>query len=411
MSWPQIGLTAYFDLPLNNPTLLLLDDPVQGLLNTFVLGGDIATDVTQYVMEISIMRGRSRTFDSFNAGTCVVKLKNRFREFDSLYTLSPFFGNVVPGKRMSVSVAGVTVFDGEVEKYRYTYDRNRVPICEVTLIDALGVLARSTFDEWIATSGQTVGQRLTSLLDRDEVRFGTNRDFDSGVFLLQGDTIPANTNALAYAQQVARSDFGRLFASRDGQLAFRDRLSGSSFVAEMTFDLDGQFPFVDVQRDTAGDLLINQVIAGRRGGSTAVFDNLLSQGLYGVRGLNGSESLTDLLLLNDSDAFDYGAFVVNSYGVPEERFASFSFMMNRFTGVEQAEFAALDIGSFVAGSYTPAGVGSSIDRDCVVEGFRHTIRRNGYVLDVFVGDAGQTSSFVFDDATFGVFDGPGLLAF
>ena len=412
MSWPAVTVTAYFDLPTSDD-LFVLDDPVRGVLgSSYVLAGDIATDITQYVRAVpSINRGRQRTFDVVDVGTCTIELDNRGRVFDSLYSGSPFFGNVVPGKRMSVAVSGMTVFDGEVESYRYTYDRNQVPICVVTLVDALGTLAGKTFDGWTATSGQTVGQRLTSALNRDEVLFASNRSFDAGVFPLQADSIPANTNALKYAQEVVKSDFGRLFADRRNVLTFRDRRSNINVGATATFSLNGEFPFIDVQRDTGSELLINRVVAGRRGGATTTFDNLASQAIYGIRGLSGPQTIDDLLLLNDADAFSYGEYIASIYSTPEERFSSFTFIMNRFDMVQQAALAALDINSLVRGIYTPGGLGDPIDRYCIIEGVHHQIQRNRYLLTFYVGDAINRTPFILDDPVLGVLDGPGVLVF
>ena len=71
-------------------------------------------DITSYVQAVNITRGRSRELDKFEAGSFSITLNNRSRAFDPTYTSSPFYGYVVPRRRVRVSSAGVVIFSGYV---------------------------------------------------------------------------------------------------------------------------------------------------------------------------------------------------------------------------------------------------------------------------------------------------------
>lgn len=409
MARPVYNVTAYFDLPsTGGSNIFTLDDPVKGILDSiYVLAGDIATDISNYVRTISINRGRSRIFDEMQTGTCVLELSNRTRAFDPLYSPGPFFGNIKPGKRFTVSTNGIAIFDGFVESYRYKYGRNNEPIAVVTLVDALGVLAKKKFTAWTGTVGQTVGQRLTAMLNRPEVVYGSTRAFDTGASTLQADAIAADTNVLTYGQQLSKSDLGHFFAARDGLLTFTDRRRNLNAGPTVTFINDGTgIGFADVERSTGDELLFNHVTAGRVGGATQIFENPESIAEYGILAYDA----TDLLLETDAQAYDYGLFIATNYSTPEDRFASFTIIPDACDPTGQGLLASLDIGSFVRGVYDP-GVGAVVDRYCIVEGINHKLDRNKREVTVFVGDAINRSAFILDDPIFGILDGPGVLIF
>jgi hypothetical protein len=409
MARPTYNVNAYFDLPSTGGlNIFTLDHPVKGILDSaYVLAGDIATDISIYVRSISINRGRSRQFDEIATGTCVIELGNRVRTFDPFNASGPFYGNIKTGKRFTVLTSGFAIFDGFVESYRYKYGRNSEPVAVVTLVDALAVLAQKEFDVWTATAGQTVGQRLTTMLNRNEVVFPSMRAFDAGVSTLQADVVAAGTNVLAYAQLLAKSDLGRFFAARDGVLTFVDRRRNLNAGPAVTFINDGSgIVFADLERSTGDELLYNRVSAGRRGGTTEVFEDTASIDEYGIH----NYTVDDLLLETDAQAYDYGLFIASNYSQPEERFSSFTIAMDALNPSMQGLFASLDIGSLVRGVYDP-GVGTPLDRYCIVEGFKHDLQRNKHLVTVFVGDAINRSAFILDDPVFGVLDGPGILVF
>jgi hypothetical protein len=63
-------------------------------------------------------------------------------------------------------------------------------------------------------------------------------------------------------------------------------------------------------------------------------------------------------------------------------------------------------------TWTPLSLGSTIDEDMAIEGIEHSIPFGGPHLMTFtLSPMTQTSVFIIGDATFGVIDGPGRIAF
>jgi hypothetical protein len=74
-----------FDLSVSGQgTFFTLNDPVKGELDsaTYVLAGDVLTEVTQDVRSVQVRRGRSWQLDKFETGTANVTLANRERQYD-----------------------------------------------------------------------------------------------------------------------------------------------------------------------------------------------------------------------------------------------------------------------------------------------------------------------------------------
>ena len=74
-----------------------LDDLIRGVLGTSELGGATPlTDVTADVQSVNISRGRSRDTDSFDTGSCSVRLLNNGRKYENTNTSSPYSPGIEP---------------------------------------------------------------------------------------------------------------------------------------------------------------------------------------------------------------------------------------------------------------------------------------------------------------------------
>jgi hypothetical protein len=408
---PTPTVTAYFDLSAGD--FFVLDDPVKGELNnsTYLLSGDVATDVTSFVSSVSITRGRSRALDEFSPGTASVVFRNELRTFDPTYEFSQFYGNIKPGKRLTIAAGGVTIFDGKIRDWNYSYEVGGPSVAVVEVVDALGQLGAIEFDDWTTTS-QTPALRFTAVLDRPEVVFGANRDFDDGVETLQADVVSWGSNVLNYLQLVARSDHGRLFASREGVLTYRDRLSvdSSDFVVTFTDD-GGDVPFTGIALEYGSEFLYNRVGVDREGGTLQTVEDADSIADYGVSTL----SLSGLLLNTDAQSESLAEYLLGIYKEPELRVSEVSVALHdsedRISDALKLDVLALDIGDVVRVWYTPNKEGSPLVRYGFVEGLRHDLAPAYHSVTVALSDAGSRSFFIFDDDIFGEFDGVGVFAF
>lgn len=59
-------------------------------------------DITAYVKNLSIKTGRSSELDDFSAGSISLTLDNRDRRFDPLYAAGPYYGNLLPRRKVRV---------------------------------------------------------------------------------------------------------------------------------------------------------------------------------------------------------------------------------------------------------------------------------------------------------------------
>lgn len=411
MATPSTTVTAFFDLSATGGDFLTLNSTAnKGKLDNAaaILAGDIGTDITADTMRVSVRRGRdSQLFTDIPAGRASVQLQNRTRTYDPNYASSPYAGNVRPGKRVSIASAGVSIFDGVIGDWNLEYDVGGQSLAFAECVDALGQLGRTEFDAWTATASQTAGPRITAALDRSEVAFTSNRSIDTGVSVLQGDSVSWGSNVLNYLQLVTRSDLGRFYASRTGVVTFRDRLDPLNVGIAVTFTDDGTgVPFQGIAMSYGSELLYNRVGIDREGGTLQTVSNAASQALYGASSL----SETGLLLNSDTQSLDMANYLLGIYDEPELRVAELVVELAPLTSAQQVSVLSLDIASVISVTWTPNGVAPSLSRDCIVEGIAHDITPDSHTVTLSLGDADRRSFLQLDDAVFGRLDS-NVLAF
>jgi hypothetical protein len=411
MATPATTVTAFFDLAATGGDFLTLNSTAnKGKLDNAaaILAGDIGTDITADTMRVSVRRGRdSQLFADIPAGNATVQLQNRTRTYDPNYASSPYVGNVRPGKRVTIASAGVPIFDGVIGDWNLEYDVGGQSLAFAECVDALGQLGRMEFDAWTATASQTAGPRITAVLDRPEVAFTANRSIDTGVSVLQGDSVSWGSNVLNYLQLVTRSDLGRFYASRTGVVTFRDRLDPLNVGIAVTFTDDGTgVPFQGIAMSYGSELLYNRVGIDREGGTLQTVSNAASQALYGASSL----SETGLLLNSDTQSLDMANYLLGIYDEPELRVAELVVELAPLTSAQQVSVLSLDIASVISVTWTPNGVTPSLSRDCIVEGIAHDITPDSHTVTLSLGDADRRSFLQLNDAVFGVLDS-NVLAF
>jgi hypothetical protein len=402
----DIEVLVYFDLSSTGAVdAFTLDDPLQGELDNvdYTLAGDTATDITDYTISASVVRGRRSQLD-FNvpAGRATIVLDNSDRDFDPEYASSPFAGNIVPGKRIRISAAGQAIFDGLIEDWNFTYSKQRSARATVTAVDALGTLARKAFTQHTTTAGQTASQRINAALDRSEVRFGSNRDITGGRSTLQSDLVTWGSNVLNYLQLVARSDLGVLFAARNGVLTFRDRIStlNSTPVARFddvdpdTIDID------DIEVVYGSEQLFNLVQVDRENGVVQSAFDVDSINAYGVRGL----SIGQLLVDSNAQSKNIAEYLLGIYRQPEYRFDRLVSDSHLLAEAQRAAVVGIELQDVVEVAWTPSGFGTQVDKTAVVLGLEHRITEDSHRVTLHLGSVDDRTYLTLDDPIFGQLD-------
>lgn len=199
-----------------------LDDAIKGVLDNTTYTLALAfTDITEYVYSVGVKRGRNRDLSRFSAGSMTVQLRNNDRTFDPLNTASPFYGQILPRRRMRVWVDQILTYVGFIEFWDFTYSVSGESLVSVSVNDAFTVLAQQELVP-AAVSEETSGARVNAILNNGGVAWSTSdRDVDNGYSVLAGGT--AVGNALQYLQQVETSENGLLFIGKEGDVVFRGR--------------------------------------------------------------------------------------------------------------------------------------------------------------------------------------------
>lgn len=168
-----------FDLSVSGQgNFFTLNDPIKGELDntTYVLPGDVLTDVTEDVRSVQVRRGRSWQLDKFETGTANVVLANRERQYD-------------PSNAIETAT-------------RLNYVPN--PSFE---IDTTGWSASATD---FTTAGATVGTTATSVFGAAAAAITTSDLSASQGFHTVLTTLPANT-AFVFSAYVQRSSGAPVF--------------------------------------------------------------------------------------------------------------------------------------------------------------------------------------------------------
>jgi hypothetical protein len=393
-----------FDLTANNSgPFLTLDDPVAGRLDDadWTLGGEIFYDVTDRVRSWSSNRGKSRALDAFNAGNASIVLDNNTRDFDPTYAASPFYGQIIPKRQIRISSNGVVQFYGLIDDWNLDYAPQGDSTAGVVCSDGFAQLANQTLTGATATS-QLSGARVNAILDSADVNWPSDkRAVDSGEVLLGADVIPDNGNALTYLQLVEASEGGRLFISKAGNLVFKDQNGvqpdGSSIV---TFADDGSgVKYTGMQVVYGSELLYNQAVVSRVGGSTTTANDTDSQQAYGIYTI----TKTDLLMANDADVDALAVSLVKQYSEPEFRFEALTVDLNQITEVQQTAVLGLEIGDVALIKFTPNNISPAIEKYVEVLGVAQSSDPNRRTVTLNFGTLDYIS-FILDDVAFGKLD-------
>lgn len=401
MAVPTLKVEIGFDLT-DNPIapFFRLDDDVQGRLDNDVyrLAGTLFYDVTDYVISVDLQRGKSAILAEFSPGECSVEFTNHTRVFDPLYTASPFYPEIVPRREMRVTSGGELVFSGWIEDWDLGYQPSGDSVAVAKAIDTLSIIGNQTLDAF-TPAVEKAGDRINYVLDRPEISWpSTLRDIDAGVVDIAANSVSADNNALEYLQNVAASDPGYVFVTRDGKFAFRDRLKAPTSASLVQLG-EGGIPIGALEVVYGSELLFNRVTVSKQNGGTAIASDVASQNSYGIRDL----TISDLQLQNDADLIDIAVGYASQFSQPEYRFDSVSIALEKLPTAEQAQILGLEIGDICQISFTPNGIAPQIVRYLEVREINHNISVEAHRVDLGF-DETRYAPLVLDDAVFGKLD-------
>ena len=318
MSLPVLDVSLNVSSGATFGNAFTLDDPVNGVLGTGLLSDSSApalvlnlTDVTR---QIQIRRGRNIARDTYEAGTCTVRIFDQNGRFNPQNTSSDIYGYLTPLRKLRISAeySGVTyyLFSGYTTDYVYTYDQaENVSYVDINASDAFRLFAMATLTTVTGqAAGQDTGTRIGKILDTVDFPL-TMRSLDTGNTLTQAD--PATTRTpLAAIKNAETSEQGAFFVSPEGNVVFKNRANtiSSAGATPTAFNQTGGIPYKNLVFAFDDKLIVNQSTVTRLSGSPQTYTDAASLAEYFPHVVNFS----DLIVQTDAEAANIAAIYVGT---------------------------------------------------------------------------------------------------
>lgn len=199
---------------------------------TNVLGGAVWYDISQYIQNVSIFRGRRNIFrDSPVApNRASFKIYDQNFYFSVVNTASPYY-NATDG-RLSIGVStpvrisrnGEYLFYGTITTYDQNILQPNYATVDVTCSDLLNDLTNRYLPAY-TPAVQTYGDRLNTVLDLVGAATGAGeRNIATGVSSLGTKPIEENAGCRDYLLRIQNCEQGRIFMSRSGSFTAQPRV-------------------------------------------------------------------------------------------------------------------------------------------------------------------------------------------
>ena len=293
-----------------------IGDAKYGKLGTGTLAStttpEPTVDLTPDVRSISIKRGRNIMRDTYEAGTCTVRVLDPNSYFNPQNTASPYYGYLTPLRKLRVSATyngvGYFLFSGYTTDYKYTYPQNQeTGYVDIVCSDAFRLMQQAGIvGVTDATAGQDTGTRIGKILD--QVSFPTSmRTIDTGNTTCIADPATSRT-ALDAIKNAEFSEQGAFYINTAGTAVFINRTNVIKKYGEtpIEFNQSGGIPYTNLTFAFDDKLIINSSTMTRYGGTAQNATDTASVAKYFPHQLNQS----NLVLQTDADALNVAKIYV-----------------------------------------------------------------------------------------------------
>ncbi len=293
-----------------------LGDIKYGVLGTGTLASSTTPeptiDLTPNVRQISIRRGRNIMRDTYEAGTCTVRVYDPDGAWNPQNINSPFFGFLTPLRKLRVSATvggvGYFLFSGYTTDYKYSYDQSEsMGFVDISCSDAFRLMQQATVTTVTdATAGQDTGTRINKILD--QVQFPTSmRTTDLGNTTCVVDPATART-ALDAIKNAEFSEQGAAYFDSEGTFNFINRTNVIKKYGEtpIEFNQSGGIPYSNLAFAFDDKLIINSSGMTRVGGTEQVSEDAASIAKY----FPHQSNQTNLVAQTDADTLNIAKIYV-----------------------------------------------------------------------------------------------------
>lgn len=405
MSLPVLDVSLNFSSGATFGNPFTLDDPVNGVLGTGLLSDSstpaLVINLTDVTRQIQIRRGRNISRDTYEAGTCTVRIYDQTGRFNPQNTSSDLFGFLTPLRKLRISATylGVTyyLFSGYTTDYIYTYDQaENISYVDINASDAFRLLAMATITSVTGqANGQDTGTRIDKILDTVDFPVSM-RTLDTGDSLTQAD--PAtNRTPLAAIKNCETSEQGAFFINPEGNAVFKNRSNtiSSAGATPLAFNQSGGIPYKNLIFAFDDKLIVNKSTVTRVGGSPQTYTDAASLAEYFPHVVNFS----DLVVQTDTEAANIAAIYVGTRSTTSIRIDQMSVDLYDPL-VPNGTMLDLDyFDNVVITNIQPDG--STIVKNLQIQGVNWEITPNSF-LGNFTTLEPITDGFIIGNSTYGI---------
>jgi hypothetical protein len=302
MATPTLVVTFDFSSGATFGYPFIIGEGVLGF-NTLADAAADIVDISDQVNKVTIRRGYNLLQEQFQAGTATIRIIDQTGIWNSSNVSSPYYGKLVPLRKVRISANGSFLYSGYTTAYNYSWDKEQnVGFVDLELVDAFRLFNMSSVTTVTGgTAGQTTGQRVTAILDT--IGFPSSmRDIETGSTTVQADPGTSRTSLQAF-QNMEFSEQGGFYAQPSGDVKFISRASiqAKSGVNPTFFSNDGTgISYRNIVTALDDKLIINTTSVTRTGGTAQTASNTASQ----IKYFPHSYTATDLLVQTDAQSLD-----------------------------------------------------------------------------------------------------------
>ena len=403
MSYPiVVGVTFDFG---NGPGFgyaFTLNSTVNGILDKNILADSAAdiVDISDQAGKISIRRGYNLLQDQFEAGTASIRIYDPNGDWNPQNPASPYYGKLLPLRKMRVSGNGIFLFSGYTTAYNYTYPKDQdIGFVDIECSDAFRLFNMANITSVTGSSaGQTTGARIDDILDT-VLWPSSMRDINVGDSTVQVDPGTARTS-LAAIKNVEFSEQGAFYVSPGGNAVFDERsyIVSKSGQNPTTFANDGTgIGYKNIVFAFDDKLIINQASITRTGGTAQTASNAASITKYFPHSIN----VTDLVVQTDAEALNIARTYVATRAETTIRIDALTLDLNTPSYTAGIN-AALNLDFFDTMAITNvAQDGTTIQKTLQCMGIQHEITPNSWNT-TFVTSEPIVDGFILNSSLYGI---------
>jgi hypothetical protein len=307
-----------YKVELETNTGFILDTDV---LDTGTLGY-LLQDVTQYVRSVRTRKGKSTLQGKFTPGQMTVVFDNRSRVFDPKYISSPYYGSIVPRRRIIFSILHPATsnffsqFAGWIDDWNLSYDVSGDSTSTAQCSDAFTILANQNVT-LTAPTAELSGDRIRRVLNSSSVAWPVELTYIYPGNFTMG-TASYSGNALDYLQSVSDSEAGTFFVDNYGNLNFYDWNTTKDSAARqyLTFSSSpgtAYMPIQELEVEYGTEELVNNVTVTSAAGTVTAQDTN-SQQTYRI-----TSETYPVLTSNLTQMTTLANFYITNYASPRYR--------------------------------------------------------------------------------------------